>query len=126
MKFIRKNGRIIPIKEKKNGQGDMRHVSNNRMANEMSKEKFSAKKSLIGAGAGFAIGALSGLYKRTSIEGLNGVVKKTIGIDKKIALKVGAIGAIAGLAGSMIRVKSKQEVADKMLKKYKNKKGSSV
>lgn len=101
-RFIRRNGKIIPIREKKDGNVDKRHVSNKKLASEAGKLKPKKKNQAIGASAGAGVGAFAA-YR-------SGKAKKAIMISS-------LVGAGLGLAAGSIRIVSKQEVANKMRKK---------
>jgi uncharacterized protein YcfJ len=100
VKFIRKNGKLIPIKEKKDGNVDKRHVSNKELLKSAERMKPKAKNQKIGALAGGVAGTLIGLKKGTLIEGAIG----------------GLLGGLAGRGLGSIRYQTKQEVANKLKK----------
>jgi hypothetical protein len=110
MKFIRKGGRIIPIKEKKDGQADKRHVSDKKLANYARENPASNKEFATKT----ALGALFG-------QGIAGSLNRLTG-SKLSRLGGAALGALAGLA-SATKIHKKQDVANKMLLKQKKKKG---
>lgn len=86
MKFIRKNGRIIPIKEK----GEKK--DNN--AKHMSRLKPKTKNQVTGSVAGAATGAIVGAKK----------------LGQKFSYKGAVFGGLAGLALGSMRLKTDEEI----------------
>jgi hypothetical protein len=95
MKFIRKGGRIIPLREKSNGDVDKRHVSDQDMAKSASKQKISGKRVAAGVSTGLVAGKLA--------------------FGNKGAAVMGLIGGLAGLT----KITNKQDVANKLKRKKK-------
>lgn len=133
MRFIRKGGKIIPIRERKDGGTDKRHVSQKALAEAASRKKVSGKKVAAGAAAGAALGAAAvgtSVVKKTTHQmtamGLEqvGKVKRSLAFGKKFGAKGALLGAAIGAIGAAIgsTYTTKQKVADKLGKYRKGKK----
>jgi uncharacterized membrane protein YebE (DUF533 family) len=110
MKFIRKGGKVIPIREKKDGNADKRHVSDKKLAQKASNMKPKTKNQVTGVLAGAATGAIVGSKK----------------LGSKFSASGAVIGGLLGLGLGSMRVKTKQEVAnadrDQMERDFKREK----
>jgi outer membrane lipoprotein SlyB len=103
-KFIRVRGKIVPLRQKKSGDVDKRHVSNKglaKAASNLKATKKSKKRSVIGAFAGGAAGGYAGLKKGSLVTGLVGMT----------------VGSFLGRAIGSTRVITKQEAANKLKKR---------
>lgn len=121
MKFFRKNGRIIPVKEKKDGNVDKRHVSDKMLADAAANKKPSKKSMAIGAG----LGAAAGLYasKKSSLAlKFSSAGKYVMKPKTKVSAAGALLGALAGLAIGSTTITTKQEVANSLKKKATKKK----
>lgn len=117
MKFIRKGGKIIPLREKKDGNVDKRHVSNKMVAEAAVNKKTDVKKTLVGAAAGGATFGLATMTEKASYAVKKGVVAPT---KKKVVSKMAvALGALLGgtIGNAMGTFTTKKEVANKLKKK---------
>jgi cobyric acid synthase len=102
MRFIRVNGRVVPIREKQDGNVDKRHVSNKKLAEAAATKKVSKKRIAKGAAFGAAAGALG-----------------IAAISKKAAWKGAILGSLIGAAAASTTFTTKQEVANRLKRRKK-------
>ena len=100
-RFIRVRGKVVPLRQKKGGDVDKRHVSNKMLAKKASKMKPNKKGQAIGGVAGGLAGGYFGLKKGNLVTGLAGL----------------ALGSIAGQLVGGTRIITKQEAANKLKKR---------
>ncbi len=90
VKFIRVRGRIVPVRQKADGNVDKRHVSKLELARQASKKKVSVKKVARFALAGAGVGGLFG------------------------GIHAAQVGALIGAAMGATTVVTKQDVANRL------------
>jgi len=98
VKFIRRKGKIVPIKIKASGDVDKRHVSNKKLATQVSKLK---PKHSTGVKMGASFGILGAL------------------IAPRRKLGAAVLGAGLGYLVGSTRTLSKQSAANKLKRKFK-------
>jgi hypothetical protein len=102
VRFIRVKGKIVPIRQKSDGNVDKRHVSDKGLAKAAAMKKAPKKRIAKGAGIGAAVGAAA-----------------ISAISKKTMFKGAAVGALIGAMAGSVTFTTKQEVANRLKKRKK-------